>query len=302
MICSPTLRSCAGEKRDLRRVAEIGQQRSAIAVRSPVRATRCRTGGARRAGPASRGKLVRSRPPGGVLTTRCAALAGAGGASARAAWSSCAIATAAATKRRAKRGCACAGRTSFIDVKMPARPFKFNDLRQRDAQKRRRRRSQRAAFYPLRRQGAGAHGRRGREGSDPSGRPRRRPHRDAGRDARARFASGRCAKGDVLLVARVAAIAASKRTADLIPLCHPLPLTRVAVEFAFDERHAAVAIEVTAETRRAHGRRDGSAHRGGGGTAHDLRHVQGRRSRHAHRGVRLLEKSGGRSGHYVADR
>ena len=41
--------------------------------------------------------------------------------------------------------------------------------------------------------------------------------------------AGTMAKGDVLLVARVASIAASKRTADLIPLCHPLPLTRVAV-------------------------------------------------------------------------
>ena len=43
---------------------------------------------------------------------------------------------------------------------------------------------------------------------------------------------GRAAKGDVLAVARVAGIQAAKRTSDLIPLCHPLPLAKVAVEFA----------------------------------------------------------------------
>ncbi|WP_326543824.1 cyclic pyranopterin monophosphate synthase, partial [Pseudorhodoferax sp.] len=42
---------------------------------------------------------------------------------------------------------------------------------------------------------------------------------------------GQAAKGDVLAVARIAAIQGAKRCADLVPLCHPLPLTRVAVEF-----------------------------------------------------------------------
>ncbi|HEY3539503.1 MAG TPA: cyclic pyranopterin monophosphate synthase MoaC [Trinickia sp.] len=46
---------------------------------------------------------------------------------------------------------------------------------------------------------------------------------------------GGAKKGDVLGVARIAAIQGAKRTADLIPLCHPLALTRVAVEFALDE-------------------------------------------------------------------
>jgi len=45
---------------------------------------------------------------------------------------------------------------------------------------------------------------------------------------------GAAAKGDVLAVARVAGIMAAKKTAELIPLCHPLPLDRVAVDFAFD--------------------------------------------------------------------
>lgn len=54
-------------------------------------------------------------------------------------------------------------------------------------------------------------------------------------------------KGDVLGIARIAAIMASKRTADLIPLCHPIALTRVAVEFALDEAASSVSINVTAE-------------------------------------------------------
>jgi len=53
------------------------------------------------------------------------------------------------------------------------------------------------------------------------------------------------AKGDVLEVARLAGIMAAKRTAELIPLCHPLPLTSVTLDFAF-EGDSAVRIEATA--------------------------------------------------------
>src|ERR1700681_2376755 len=60
--------------------------------------------------------------------------------------------------------------------------------------------------------------------------------------------AGSASKGDVLRVARIAAIQAAKRTAELIPLAHPLPLTRVTVEFALDEQDSAVTIEVLAET------------------------------------------------------
>jgi cyclic pyranopterin phosphate synthase len=52
-------------------------------------------------------------------------------------------------------------------------------------------------------------------------------------------------KGDVLAVARLAGIMAAKRTADLVPLCHPLPLTSVTVELAPDETASAVAIRAT---------------------------------------------------------
>ena len=58
---------------------------------------------------------------------------------------------------------------------------------------------------------------------------------------------GSAKKGDVLGVARIAAIQAAKRTSDLIPLAHPLMLTRVHVEFGYAE--AAVSIEVAVETR-----------------------------------------------------
>ena len=58
---------------------------------------------------------------------------------------------------------------------------------------------------------------------------------------------GTAKKGDVLGIARVAAIQASKRTSDLIPLCHPIALTRVAVDFDVDEARRAVHCEVTAE-------------------------------------------------------
>jgi cyclic pyranopterin phosphate synthase len=60
--------------------------------------------------------------------------------------------------------------------------------------------------------------------------------------------SGSAKKGDVLGIARIAAIQASKRTADLIPLCHPLALTRVTVEFSTLAQPCAVHITVQAET------------------------------------------------------
>lgn len=55
-------------------------------------------------------------------------------------------------------------------------------------------------------------------------------------------------KGDVLAVARVAAVMGAKRTADLIPLCHPLPLTDLQVELTLDEALPGVRVEVTART------------------------------------------------------
>ena len=55
-------------------------------------------------------------------------------------------------------------------------------------------------------------------------------------------------KGDVLGVARIAGIMAAKKTSELIPLCHPLALTRVAVEFQIDEASSAMSCQATVET------------------------------------------------------
>jgi cyclic pyranopterin monophosphate synthase len=66
--------------------------------------------------------------------------------------------------------------------------------------------------------------------------------------AAARVAAGDNPKGDVAAVARIAAIQAAKRTADLIPLAHPLPLTHVDVQFAIDEAAGTVTLEAEART------------------------------------------------------
>ena len=59
---------------------------------------------------------------------------------------------------------------------------------------------------------------------------------------------GRAKKGDVLSVARLAGIMAAKRTADLIPLCHPLPITKVALELTQDPGLPGIRIEATVKT------------------------------------------------------
>jgi len=60
--------------------------------------------------------------------------------------------------------------------------------------------------------------------------------------------AGQIKKGDVLTVAQIAGISASKRTSDLIPLCHSLPLTQVDVDLALDESLPGVVITATART------------------------------------------------------
>jgi cyclic pyranopterin phosphate synthase len=59
---------------------------------------------------------------------------------------------------------------------------------------------------------------------------------------------GDAKKGDVLGVARIAAIQASKKTSDLIPLCHPIALTKVSVTFEVDEKNTAITCTATTET------------------------------------------------------
>jgi cyclic pyranopterin phosphate synthase len=105
-------------------------------------------------------------------------------------------------------------------------------------------------------------------------------------------------KGDVLGVARLAAIQASKRTADLIPLCHPLALTRVGVEFEVDEASAEVHCTVTAETVGRTGVEMEALTAAGVGllTIYDMCKAVDRGM--VIRNIRLLEKIGGKSGHW----
>jgi cyclic pyranopterin phosphate synthase len=112
---------------------------------------------------------------------------------------------------------------------------------------------------------------------------------------------GTASKGDVLGIARIAAIQASKRTADLIPLCHPIALTRVAVELTPDPIGSAITCTATVEC-------DGktgvemealTAVQVGLLTIYDM-------CKAVDRGmvitdVKLLEKHGGRSGSYRAE-
>jgi len=114
------------------------------------------------------------------------------------------------------------------------------------------------------------------------------------------IASGQASKGDVIGIARIAAIQATKRTAELIPLCHPLPLTRVGVEFEIDAAASAVHCVAQAETWGRTGVEMEAliAVQVGLLTVYDM-------CKAVDRGmvmgdIRLLEKSGGRSGHWVA--
>ena len=111
---------------------------------------------------------------------------------------------------------------------------------------------------------------------------------------------GRASKGDVLGVARIAAIQAAKRTADLIPLCHPIPLTRVAVEFELDEPGSTVRCIVRTESRGQTGveMEALTAVQVGLLTVYDMCKAVDRGM--VIEDVRLLEKHGGKSGDWVA--
>ena len=112
--------------------------------------------------------------------------------------------------------------------------------------------------------------------------------------------SGSAKKGDVLGIARIAAIQAAKRTGDLIPLCHPIALTRVTADFAIDAERHAVHCEVTAECfgRTGVEMEALTAATVGLLTIYDMCKAVDR-SMHIEN-IRLLEKKGGKSGHWVA--
>jgi len=117
----------------------------------------------------------------------------------------------------------------------------------------------------------------------------------------AQILSGTAKKGDVLGIARIAAIMASKRTADLIPLCHPLALTRVAVDLKPDEARSLVTCTARVETTGKTGveMEALTAVQVGLLTIYDM-------CKAVDRGmvitdVKVLEKHGGKSGDWVAE-
>jgi len=111
---------------------------------------------------------------------------------------------------------------------------------------------------------------------------------------------GTAKKGDVLGIARVAAIQAAKKTSDLIPLCHPLALTRVAIEFTVLAEDTSVQCTATVETVGPTGveMEALTAVQVGLLTIYDMCKAVDRGM--IITGVRLLEKHGGKSGSFSA--
>ena len=115
----------------------------------------------------------------------------------------------------------------------------------------------------------------------------------------AQIAAGTIPKGDVLAVARLAGVMAAKRTADLVPLCHPLPLAHVQVELTPDPRRARVLIEsrVRVEARTGVEMEALTAVAVAGLTLYDMCKAVDREMTIG--AIRLVEKRGGRSGVFV---
>ncbi len=118
-------------------------------------------------------------------------------------------------------------------------------------------------------------------------------------DTLARVREGTAKKGDVLGIARIAAIQGAKRTADLIPLCHPIALTRVAVDLQIDEDACAVQCTATVECEGRTGveMEALTAVQVGLLTVYDMLKAVDRGMTITD--VKLLEKHGGKSGEWV---
>ena len=112
--------------------------------------------------------------------------------------------------------------------------------------------------------------------------------------------SGNAKKGDVIGIARIAAIMASKRTSELVPLCHPLPITRVAVDFEVDEKASSVHCRAQVETIGKTGveMEALTAVQVGLLTVYDMCKAVDRGM--VMTNVRVLEKHGGKSGDWTA--
>jgi len=112
--------------------------------------------------------------------------------------------------------------------------------------------------------------------------------------------NGDAKKGDVLGIARIAAIQGSKRTPDLIPLCHPISLTKVAVTFEIDEKTTSITITATTETTGQTGVEMEALTAVSVGllTIYDMVKAADRGMKIGE--IKLLEKHGGKSGDWVA--
>lgn len=112
---------------------------------------------------------------------------------------------------------------------------------------------------------------------------------------------GRAKKGDVLSVARLAGIMAAKKTADLIPLCHPLPVTKVAVELTPDPALPGIRVEATVKTSGQTGveMEALTAVSVAALTVYDM--VKAVEKSMVIDGIRLILKDGGKSGRYEVE-
>lgn len=114
------------------------------------------------------------------------------------------------------------------------------------------------------------------------------------------IAEGRAKKGDVLSVARLAGIMGAKKTPELIPLCHPLPVTRVAVELTLDPGLPGVRIEATVKTTGQTGVEMEALTAVGTAalTVYDMAKAVDKAMQIG--GIRVILKDGGKSGRYEA--
>jgi cyclic pyranopterin phosphate synthase len=112
---------------------------------------------------------------------------------------------------------------------------------------------------------------------------------------------GKAAKGDVLAVSRIAGIMAAKRTHELIPLCHPLMITKVSIEFMPDAASSSIAVEatVTVEGKTGVEMEALTACSVACLTLYDMCKAVDRGMKITN--LRLIEKTGGKSGHFTAE-
>lgn len=118
-------------------------------------------------------------------------------------------------------------------------------------------------------------------------------------EALAALRDGAAKKGDALAVARVAGIMAAKRTSDLIPLCHPLPLSRVAIDLAIEEEGVVVTATAATEGKTGVEMEALTAASVAALTLYDM--LKGVDKGIVIQDIRLLSKEGGKSGPWRAD-